>query len=90
MCFDIYAETVGVFNPSPDKRTEQLVNELYHDRARLEKELDDARSLADEAVESITALLEEMFPSQDPTVEMSQIELDLVINAAKLRLFAGG
>lgn len=70
-----------------ETRTNQLINELYHDRARLEKELQAAKGLADDSVEAITDLLTVTFPV-DGDVTLSQEWVDVMISAAKLRHFA--
>ncbi len=64
----------------------KLLNELYHDRARLEKVVSVAAALATEAATSISYLMEELHPGA--TADLTQAQVDVVMDAAKLRQFA--
>lgn len=78
--------SVTKIDASSDTRTNQLLNELYHDRARLEKVVAAAVKLADEAAVSASALLEGLYPGEGRG--LTQQAADVIIDAAKLRQFA--
>ena len=70
-----------------DQRTSQLLNELYHDRARLEKVVENAVNLAQDAASTMAEILEETFPG-NPSEPLSQNLADLIMDAARLKQFA--
>lgn len=69
-----------------DTRTNQLLNELYHDRARLEKVVKDIASTAKHTAADIAALMEQLYP--DGIAPMTQATVDVTIDAGMLRQFA--
>lgn len=75
-----------VVDMTSDTRTNQLLNELYHDRARLEKVVATAVKRADEAAASASALLSVLYPAESKA--LTQVVADLIMDAAKLRQFA--
>jgi hypothetical protein len=64
----------------------RLTNELYHDRARLEKVISNAAELARELAEVTTEVLTEMFPGT--VAPFNQNLIEMVILTAKLAQFA--
>lgn len=84
--------TNGVKQDPSDVRTNQLLNELYHDRARLEKVVATAVKLADEAASSAAAILGDKYPEAQLNgfsgEGLTQHAADLIMDAAKLRQFA--
>lgn len=68
------------------KRTQQLLNELYHDRARLEKVVADIASTARHTAADIATLMEELYP--DGVANMTQATVDMTIDGGMLKQFA--
>lgn len=73
--------------PTADKTTKQLLNELYHDRARLERYNDNFAELASNAAEAIGQLYQEVY-GEPPVASLSQKAVDLLIIAGQLRQVA--
>lgn len=69
--------------PTADKTTKQLLNELFHDRARLERYQDNFAKLAGDAAEFIGKYLQEI--QGTPPTKLTQAAVDLLIIAGKLR-----
>jgi hypothetical protein len=70
-----------------DQRTSQLLNELYHDRSRLEKVVETAANLAIDAASSIAKVLNDTFPGEFSET-LSQNLADLIMDASRLKQFA--
>lgn len=73
--------------PTADKTTKQLLNELFHDRARLERYNDNFAKLAYDTADLIGKLYQEQF-GEPPVAKLSQVAVDLLITAGQLKQIA--
>lgn len=69
-----------------DTANDRLRNELYHDRARLERVVANATKLSRDMVDTVADFLNELYPGN--TADLTQTQADLVILAGKLAQFA--
>ncbi len=77
---------IGIAFEDHDARTNQLLNELYHDRSRLEKLVQHAAELARDSAEALAALLNKDYGDADQP--QSDELVAVCIAGAKLGEFA--
>jgi ABC-type transporter Mla subunit MlaD len=82
-----YARYAQQQSAAPDiNRINQLLNDLYHDRARMEDVIENAANLADQASETIAENLGKLHPGAEAILDQQAV--DLLIVAGQLRQFA--
>lgn len=84
-----YNEAVDAYNTckaSDDQMVKKLLNELYHDRARLEKVVAGIAKTAAQTAADVADLLTEMNPGE--VAQMTQAMVDVTVSAGMLKQFA--